>query len=314
MADARRLLHEHRVEKVPMVDDEGRLRGLITAQDIVKLQDHPQATKDSKGRLRVGVAIGAREDDLDRAEACRQAGADLFVVDIAHGHSENCLAMVRRLRHRFPDAAIVAGNVATPEGMRDLARAGADAVKVGVGSGSICITRVITGFGVPQLTAILECSDEAHGLGVPIIADGGIRNSGDAVKALAAGASALMVGGMLAGTDEAPGATVVRDGRKVKIVRGMASLSANIDRKVADENAELAPGDWERIVPEGIEAVVPHRGGVADILYQFVGGIRSGMSYAGAQTIQELWERAEFVRLSAAGVRESGSHDVEPIG
>jgi IMP dehydrogenase len=314
MADARRLLHEHRVEKVPMVDDEGRLRGLITAQDIVKLQDHPEATKDSKGRLRVGVAIGAREDDLERAEACRQAGADLFVVDIAHGHSENCLAMVRRLRHRFPDAAIVAGNVATPEGMRDLARAGADAVKVGVGSGSICITRVITGFGVPQLTAILECSDEAHGLGVPIIADGGIRNSGDAVKALAAGASALMVGGMLAGTDEAPGATVVRDGRKVKIVRGMASLSANVDRKVVDENAELAPGDWERIVPEGIEAVVPHRGGVADILYQFVGGIRSGMSYAGAQTIQELWERAEFVRLSAAGVRESGAHDVEPIG
>jgi IMP dehydrogenase len=222
--------------------------------------------------------------------------------------------MASRLKELYPDVPVIAGNVATPEGVRDLVKAGADAVKVGVGSGSICITRQVAGFGVPQLSAIIECSEEARRLGVSIIADGGVRNSGDAVKALAAGASAVMVGGMLAGTDEAPGATIIRAGRKFKIVRGMASLSANVDRQLLDQDTELEPGDWERVVPEGIEAVVPYRGPVADILYQFIGGLRSGMSYAGAQTIEQLWDRAEFVRLTPAGLRESGPHDVEPLG
>ena len=314
LATAREQLYAHRLEKLPLVDEQGRLRGLITAQDIIKLEQHPQATKDAKGRLRVGAAVGARGEDVERAEACLQAGADLFVVDIAHGHSENCLGMVRRLKERWPEVPIVAGNVATPEGVRDLARAGADAVKVGVGSGSICITRVITGFGVPQLTAILECAAEAQLLDLPLIADGGIRTSGDAIKALAAGASSVMIGSMLAGTDEAPGATVIRDGRKMKVVRGMASLTANADRMVIERGADLEPGDWERIVPEGVEAVVPHRGAVAEVLEQLIGGIRSGMSYAGAQTVKELWERAEFVRVTGAGMSESGVHDVEPIG
>jgi IMP dehydrogenase len=311
---AREQLHAHRLEKLPLLDDQGKLRGLITAQDITRLEQHPQATKDGKGRLRVGAAVGARSEDLERAEACLHAGADTFIVDIAHGHSENCLGMVHALKQRWPEVPVIAGNVATPEGVRDLAQAGADAVKVGVGSGSICITRVITGFGVPQLTAILECAAEAHHLGLPLIADGGIRRSGDAVKALAAGASTVMVGNMLAGTDEAPGATIIRDGRKMKVVRGMASLSASADRLVIDRGADLEPGDWERIVPEGVEAVVPHRGAVAEVLDQLIGGIRSGMSYAGARTLDELWERAEFVRVTGAGMRESGVHDVEPIG
>lgn len=314
MIAAREQLNAHRLEKLPLVDGQGRLRGLITAQDIIKLEQHPQATKDAKGRLRVGAAVGARADDVERAEACLQAGADLFVVDIAHGHSENCIGMVRRLKERWPAVPVVAGNVATPEGVRDLARAGADAVKVGVGSGSICITRVITGFGVPQLTAILECAAEAQAMDLPLIADGGIRTSGDAVKALAAGASSVMIGSLLAGTDEAPGATVIREGRKMKVVRGMASLTANADRLVIERGADLEPGDWERIVPEGVEAIVPHRGTVAETLEQLIGGIRSGMSYAGAQTLGELWDRAEFVRVTGAGMRESGVHDVEPLG
>jgi IMP dehydrogenase len=314
MIAARERLNAHRLEKLPLVDGQGRLRGLITAQDIIKLEQHPQATKDAKGRLRVGAAVGARADDVERAEACLQAGADLFVVDIAHGHSENCIGMVRRLKERWPTVPVVAGNVATPEGVRDLARAGADAVKVGVGSGSICITRVITGFGVPQLTAILECAAEAQAIDLPLIADGGIRTSGDAVKALAAGASSVMIGSLLAGTDEAPGATVIREGRKMKVVRGMASLTANADRLVIERGADLEPGDWERIVPEGVEAIVPHRGAVAETLEQLIGGIRSGMSYAGAQSLGELWDRAEFVRVTGAGMRESGVHDVEPLG
>ena len=313
MDQARQKLHQHRIEKLPLVDAENRVIGLITVQDIVKVQEHPYATKDSRGRLLVGVALGARlSEDLARAAACSEAGADAFVVDIAHGHSDHTLEMVRQLKKNFPNIPVIAGNVAAPEGVCDLVEAGADAVKVGIGAGSICITRVVTGFGVPQLTAIADCAAEGRRLGIPIIADGGVRNSGDLVKALAAGASTVMVGSMLAGTDESPGAPVVRDGRRYKIVRGMASLTANVDRKSLDKS-EVAEGDWADVVPEGVEAVVPHRGTVRDILYQLVGGLRSGLSYAGAHSIEELWDLAEFIRITPAGQQESGSHDVSKL-
>jgi IMP dehydrogenase len=308
---ARQKLHQYRIEKLPLVDEAGRVVGLITAQDIVKIEEHPIATKDQRGRLMVGVAVGVRADDLERAVACVEAGADVLVVDIAHGHSDHTLAMVTRLKKRL-NVPVIAGNVATPEGVHDLADAGADAVKVGVGAGSICITRIVTGFGVPQLTAILECSEMGHRLNVPIIADGGVRNSGDVVKALAAGASTVMLGNALAGTDESPGAPVVRDGRRVKVVRGMASLSANIQRKTIDQG-EVSDEDWGEVVPEGVEAVIPARGGAGDILHQLVGGLRSGLSYAGAGNIQELWDKSEFIPITQAGMRESGSHDVNRI-
>jgi IMP dehydrogenase len=308
---AQRLLHEHRVEKLPLLDDAGRVVGLITAQDIVKLQRHPGATKDAKGRLRVGAAIGVRASDLDRAALCVSSGADVLIVDIAHGHSDHALDMVRELKRRVPNVEVVAGNVAAADGVRALAEAGADAVKVGVGSGSICITRQVTGFGVPQLTAILDCAEAARQLDVPLIADGGVRNGGDLTKALAAGASTAMVGSLLAGTEESPGASVVRDGRRYKVVRGMASLSANVDRKAIDGGAPLANDDWEKVVPEGVEDVVPYRGRAADVLHQLVGGLRSGLSYAGATCLDELQANAEFVRITPAGMRESGPHDVQ---
>ena len=313
MEHARQKLHEHRIEKLPLVDDDDHVVGLITVQDIVKIQDHPNATKDNRGRLMVGVALGAHlREDLERAAACAEAGADVFVVDIAHGHSDHTIEMVRHLRRNFPAIPVIAGNVATAAGVEDLVEAGAGAVKVGIGAGSICITRIVTGFGVPQLTAVSECAEAGRRLGVPIIADGGIRNSGDMVKALAAGASTVMLGSMLAGTDESPGAPVIRDGRRYKIVRGMASLTANVDRKTLDKG-EIAEEDWAEVVPEGVEAVVPYRGGVRDIVYQMVGGLRSGMSYAGARNLEELWEKAEFIRITPAGERESGSHDVSRI-
>jgi len=312
--DAARLaLHAHRIEKLPLVDEENQVVGLITAQDIIKLQEHPNATKDSKGHLRVGVAVGVRSPDVERAKICVQAGADVIVVDIAHGHAVPVIEMVRALKQALPEVAVIAGNIATAQAVRDLVLAGADAVKVGVGAGSICTTRIITGFGVPQLTAIMDCAQVGQELGVPIIADGGVRTSGDLTKALAAGASTVMLGSLLAGTDESPGASVVRNGRRFKVVRGMASLSANIARKEIEKLGEVDPDEWESIVPEGVEALVPHRGSVADILYQLVGGLRSGMSYAGAATIEEIWQNAEFIRITPAGEKESGSHDVSEI-
>jgi IMP dehydrogenase len=314
MEEARRKLYEHRVEKLPLVDENGRVVGLITAQDIIKIQEHPYATKDKRGRLRVGAAIGVRREEVERAAACVEAGADVLVVDIAHGHSGHTLDMVKRLKREFPHTPVIAGNVATAEGVRDLAEAGADAVKVGVGSGSICITRIVTGFGVPQLTAVAECSDEGHRLRVPIISDGGVRTSGDMTKALAAGASTIMLGSMLAGTEESPGVPIVRDGRRYKVVRGMASLTANMERKTLEQGEkQLSDEDWADVVPEGVEAMVPFRGAVADILHQLVGGLRSGLSYAGATTIEQLWEKAEFIRITSAGREESGSHDVNRI-
>ncbi|MGH2522037.1 MAG: IMP dehydrogenase [Anaerolineales bacterium] len=310
---ARTLLHEHRIEKLPLVDRQSHVHGLITAQDIIKLQQHPLATKDNKGRLRVGAAIGVRASDLQRAAACVAAGADVLVVDIAHGHSDHALNMARALKERFPNVEVVGGNVATGEGVRDLVAAGADAVKVGVGSGSICITRVVTGFGVPQLTAIMDCAEAAQKLGVPLIADGGVRTAGDLTKALAAGAETVMVGSLLAGTEESPGASVIREGRRFKVVRGMASLTANVDRQEIEQGGEVNPEDWDKVVPEGVEAVVPYRGKAADVLHQLMGGLRSGLSYAGARTIAELQQNAEFIRITAAGARESGPHDVQTL-
>ncbi len=307
----RSLLHTQRFEKLPVVDHTGRFLGLITAQDVVKLEQSPDATIDEQGRLRVAAAIGVRDSDLERAAACVAVGADALVVDIAHGHSDSALSMVSLLKGRFPNVDVVGGNVATAAGVRDMAEAGADAVKVGVGAGSICTTRIITGFGVPQLAAIADCAEAGQALGVPVIADGGIRAGGDLTKALAAGASTAMIGSLLAGTDESPGATVIRDGRRVKIVRGMASLTANIDRQAVELRREVDPEDWEKVVPEGVEALTPVRGPVKDVLRQLVGGLRSGLSYAGAATIEELWANAEFVRITPAGKLESGAHDVE---
>ena len=311
MEQARDILHEHRIEKLPVLDPDGRLRGLITAADIAKQEHWPDATKDSRGRLRVAAAVGVRSSDMARAAACVDAGADALVVDIAHGHSDPALDMVRALKARFPQVDVVGGNVASAEGVRDMVAAGADAVKVGVGAGSICITRIVTGFGVPQLSAIADCADAGQALGVPIIADGGIRTSGDITKALAAGASTVMLGSLLAGTDESPGANVVRNGQRYKVVRGMASLTANIDRQEIELGHEVDADDWERVVAEGVEAMVPMRGPVKDIVYQLVGGLRSGLSYAGATSIAELWANAEFVRITSAGKAESGAHDVQ---
>jgi IMP dehydrogenase len=312
------LLHQHRLEKLPIIDSDGHLVGLITAQDIVKYSRHPNATKDHKGRLRVGAAIGVRPNDMARAEALLQAGADVLVLDIAHGHADHCLDMLKALRHNFPQAQLIAGNVATREGAADLAEAGADAIKVGIGPGSICTTRIVTGFGVPQLTAIIDSAQGVADTGrnIPIIADGGIKTSGDLVKALAAGADSVMIGGLFAGCEEAPGATVIRDGQKFKVVRGMASLGAAMGRKAVEQNNDESAEsqeDWDKVVPEGVEAVVPYRGHVEELLHQLVGGLRSGLSYGGASTIKELQANAEFIEITPAGIRESYSHDVDKL-
>lgn len=318
LEEAREILYQHRIEKLPVLDEQGNLKGLITAQDVVKPQQNPDASLDEKGRLLVGAAIGVTSSEMERAAALLDAGADLLVVDIAHGHADHCISLVKELRRKFPQAQIVAGNVASREGARDLAEAGANAIKVGIGPGSICTTRIVTGFGVPQLTAIMDSAEGAResGRNVPIIADGGIKTAGDLVKALAAGAETVMIGGLFAGTDEAPGAPVIRDGQKVKIVRGMASLGAAIGRRAAergeDESAEDAE-DWAKVVPEGVEAVVPYRGTLGEVLHQLIGGLRSGLSYGGARNIRELQENAEFIEITPAGVRESGSHDVKRI-
>ena len=315
---ARAILYRHRIEKLPVMDADGKLQGLITARDVMKAERYPQATKDSKERLRVGAAIGVSAREIERAAALLEAGVDVLVLDIAHGHADHCIEMIENLRQSFPQAQIVAGNVATRQGARDLAEAGADAIKVGIGPGSICTTRIVTGFGVPQLTAILDsvAGLKDAGANIPIIADGGIRTSGDMVKALAAGASTVMIGGLFAGCEEAPGAPVIRGGQKVKVVRGMASLGAAIGRKEAemgrDESAEDQE-DWSKVIPEGVEAVVPYRGNVHEIVYQLVGGLRSGLSYGGACNIQQLQENAEFIQITPAGVRESHSHDVSQI-
>jgi IMP dehydrogenase len=305
--EAERILARHRIEKLPVVDKDGVLRGLITVKDIFKRRAHPDANKDQHGRLRVGGALGAGGDTLVRAKALIDAGVDVLVVDSAHGHSAGVLDALDKLREAFPDTQLVGGNVATEEGAQELVRRGVDAVKVGIGPGSICTTRVVTGVGVPQITAII---DAVRGAGdVPVIADGGIKYSGDVVKALAAGAATVMMGSMLAGTEESPGESILAEGRRYKLIRGMGSLSAMQDGS-ADryfQEGELSPS---KMVPEGIEGRVPYKGPVADVLYQMVGGLKSGMGYCGAATIASLREDTEFLRITTAGLRESHPHDV----
>jgi len=307
LEEAERILAKHRIEKLPVVDQGGVLRGLITVKDIFKRRQHPDANKDRHGRLRVGAAVGAGSDARVRARGLVDAGADVLVVDSAHGHSEGVLATVDELREAFPEVQLVGGNVATEAGARELARRGVDAVKVGIGPGSICTTRVVTGVGVPQITAIV---DAVRGAGdAPVIADGGIKYSGDVVKALAAGASSVMMGSMLAGTEESPGESVLAEGRRFKMIRGMGSLTAMQDGS-ADryfQDGEFSPS---KMVPEGIEGRVPYRGPVADVLYQMVGGLRSGMGYCGAADVPALQRDVEFLRITTAGLRESHPHDV----
>jgi IMP dehydrogenase len=308
LEEAERILHSHRIEKLPVVDDQGVLRGLITVKDIFKRRQFPNACKDGHGRLRVGGGIGTGPNDADRAAELLAAGCDALVIDTAHGHSAGVLEGLERTRQRFPDAQIVAGNVATAEGARALIERGADAVKVGIGPGSICTTRVVTGVGVPQLTAVLD-SVAGAGADVPVIADGGIRFSGDIVKALAAGASAVMMGSVLAGTQESPGESFLLEGRRFKTVRGMGSLSA-MEQGSADRYFQEESAATRKFVPEGIEGRVPYKGPVSDVIFQLIGGLRSGMGYVGCPSVESLRRDARFMRITSGGLRESHPHDV----
>ncbi len=307
-AEAIELLHKNRIEKLLVVDEQFVLKGLITIKDIEKMRAHPDAAKDQKGRLLCGAAVGVSADREERVEALLKAGCDLIAIDTAHGHSKNVLDAVRDTRKNFPRAQLMAGNVATAEGTRALIGAGADAVKVGIGPGSICTTRVIAGVGVPQLSAVDECAREADKHGIPIISDGGIKYSGDIVKALAAGASSVMIGSLFAGTEEAPGEVIFYQGRSYKSYRGMGSISAM--KSGAKDRYFQGDAPDHKLVPEGIEGRVPYKGSLATNIFQMLGGIRSGMGYVGAANVEELRRKAKFVRVTAAGLRESHVHDV----
>ena len=311
LVQVKEILKHNRIEKLPIVDDNNHVKGLITSQDISNLEKYPNASKDKKGRPLVGSAVGVKGDFMERSEALINAGADVLVVDIAHGHSENAINTVKNIKKAFPDCELIAGNVATANGTEDLIKAGVDAVKVGVGSGSICITRVITGSGVPQLTAVFDCAEVGNDHGIPIISDGGTRNSGDATKALAAGASSIMVGSILGGTDESPGSTITKNGKRFKIYRGMASLAASMGRRSKETGTFELADDLNDYVAEGVEAMVPYKGSVTEIITQITGGIRSGLSYCGASNIKQMQENAEFIKISRAGFAESQSHDVD---
>jgi IMP dehydrogenase len=307
LEDAEKILARHRIEKLPVVDAAGMLKGLITVKDIFKRRQYPDSNKDLHGRLRVAAAVGGTPEAKDRAKALLDAGADVLVIDSAHGHSEGVLQTLDLIRNAYPDAQIIAGNVATEAGARELVRRGADGVKVGVGPGSICTTRVVTGVGIPQVTAII---DAVHAAGdIPVIADGGVKYSGDIVKALAAGASSVMMGSLLAGTEESPGESILAEGRRFKLIRGMGSLSAMQDGS-ADRYFQEGELSSSKMVPEGIEGRVPYKGPVADVLFQMVGGLRSGMGYCGAGTIPQLQREVEMVQITSAGLRESHPHDV----
>ena len=309
LEESKALLHQFRIEKLLVVDDDYNLKGLITIKDIEKIKKYPLACKDEFGRLRVGGAVGVGPDREERVEALLKAGADVIVIDTAHGHSERVLKAVEATKRNFPEAEVIAGNVGTAEGAGDLIKAGVDAVKVGVGPGSICTTRVIAGVGVPQITAIMECAKAARQADIPVVADGGIKFSGDVTKALAAGADSVMIGSLFAGTEESPGETVIFQGRSYKIYRGMGSEEA-MKAGSRDRYYQEDLDEESKLVPEGIVGRVPSRGKLADLVYQMVGGVRSGMGYVGAKNIAELQSKAKFVRISAAGLRESHVHDV----
>ncbi len=307
MAEA--LLQQYKIEKLPVVDESGRLRGLITFKDIEKKRQFPLACKDEHGRLRVGAAVGVTDDLLERVTALVEAGVDFVTVDTAHGHSEGVLDAVNRVKSSFSQIEVVAGNVATADGTSDLISAGADAVKVGIGPGSICTTRIVAGVGVPQLSAILECTRVAREHGVPVIADGGIKQTGDVPKAVAAGASSVMIGGMFARVEESPGETILYEGRKYKSYRGMGSLGA-MNKGSKDRYFQDAEDDIRKLVPEGIEGRVPYSGSLSEVVYQIIGGLRAAMGYTGCETLKDLADRAQFVRITSSGVAESHPHNV----
>lgn len=306
LEEAEKILQRHKIEKLPIVDEQGKLRGLITIKDLLKIRQHPNATKDDRGRLVVGAAVGPMRQPVERARALADAGVDFIVIDSAHGHSQGVLNAVRLIKRTLPDLLVVAGNVATREGVRALAEAGADAIRVGLGAGSICTTRVVAGVGVPQLHAIMECAAEAQKWNLPIIADGGIRYSGDIVKALAAGANAVMLGNLLAGCEESPGEIEIFRNRAYKVYRGMGSVAA-MRQGSSDRYYQTDP---RKIVPEGVEGRVPYRGPLSETVHQLVGGVRSGMGYVGARNLQELREKARFIRITNSGLRESHPHSV----
>jgi IMP dehydrogenase len=310
LEEAKEILHRHRIEKLPVVDQEFNLKGLITIKDIEKRIKFPNACKDVLGRLRVGAAVGVGPEAMERVPMLIKAGADVLVVDTAHGHSESVLEMVRGIKRRYSGTEIVAGNIVTAEATEDLIKAGADAVKVGIGPGSICTTRVVAGVGVPQITAIRACVEMAGKYDVPVISDGGIKHSGDITKALAAGAHSVMLGGLFAGTEESPGETVLYQGRTYKVYRGMGSLSAMQSRGARERYFQDPEADVEKLVPEGIEGRVPYKGVLSALVYQLVGGLRAGMGYCGCKNIEELRSKAKFIRLTQAGLRESHVHDV----
>ncbi|MCL5774851.1 MAG: IMP dehydrogenase [Patescibacteria group bacterium] len=307
---AKGILQKHRVEKLPLVDRQGRLKGMVTVKDIQKNINYPLASADEKGRLLVGAAVGATGDFFERAQELDEAGADVLVVDTAHGNSKRVIEAVKKLKKTFSDMQVVAGNVAAGDGAEALAKAGADAVKVGVGPGSICTTRIVSGFGVPQLSAIMECADALKNYKVPIIADGGIKFSGDIVKALAAGAGSVMIGSLFAGTEESPGETILYQGRQFKAYRGMGSLGA-MQKGSKDRYGQENESNLNKLVPEGIEGRVAYKGSLEMLVRQLVGGLRSGLGYCGAKTLKELLEKARFVSISSAGLKESHVHDVQ---
>ncbi|HEX4954109.1 MAG TPA: IMP dehydrogenase [Thermoanaerobaculia bacterium] len=309
LEEAKALLHQHRIEKLLVVDKNGGLKGLITVKDIQKTTEYPSACKDELGRLRVAAAVGAAREDLDRARALVDAKVDVLVVDSSHAHSKGVLDAVARLKEAFPEVPLIAGNVGTREGAQALLDRGVDAIKVGIGPGSICTTRIVTGAGLPQVTAIMDCVEVAAPRGVPVIADGGIKFSGDITKALVAGASSVMIGSLLAGTEESPGETILYQGRTYKAYRGMGSLSA-MSRGSADRYFQEGSSPLSKLVPEGIEGMVPYKGGVHQVLLQLTGGVRSGMGLAGCATIEQLRQETRFVQITSAGLKESHAHDV----
>ena len=306
LEQAQEILRHHKIEKLPLIDEEGKLCGLITIKDILKTHKYPNSAKDSRGRLLCGAAIGVTADVLDRAGALLDANADFLVLDSAHGHSKNIIDCLAKVKDAYPDAQIIAGNIATAEAARDLIKAGADAIKVGIGPGSICTTRVVSGIGVPQISAIMNAASVACEMGIPVIGDGGIKYSGDIVKAIAAGADVIMVGSLLAGCEESPGETEIYQGRSFKVYRGMGSLAA-MEKGSKDRYFQTGT---KKLVPEGVEGRVPFKGPLSDTVYQLMGGLRSGMGYCGAPTIEALKENGKFTKISAAGLRESHPHDI----